>query len=124
MVRHFQKCNRTVEEVMQLGVPPIVAAYLAAEHENDARRLSLCFAEDGFVHDEGQYHRGRDAIRRWKEEADMKYRYVSEPLISVIDGYAVKVRARLTGDFPGSPLELDHVFTLAGDKILSLEVHP
>ena len=29
---------------------------------------------------------------------------------------------RLTGNFPGSPIELEFVFTLAGDKIVSLEI--
>jgi hypothetical protein len=36
----------------------------------------------------------------------------------------VTVRARLTGEFPGSPLELDHIFKLSGDKIASLEIFP
>lgn len=108
---------------MQTDVPPMVATYLAAERENDAERLSLCFAEDGFVLDEGQYRRGPDAIRRWKEDADSRYRYVSEPLSSVIDGNTVTVRAKVTGDFPSSPVEMDNVFILADNKIFSLEIH-
>jgi len=28
----------------------------------------------------------------------------------------------LTGDFPGSPVDLDYTFTLASDKITSLEI--
>jgi hypothetical protein len=34
----------------------------------------------------------------------------------------VTVRARLTGEFPGSPIELDHIFTLSNGKIASLEI--
>jgi hypothetical protein len=37
------------------------------------------------------------------------------------DGKTV-VRARLSGNFPGSPLDLDHIFELHGDKIVSLEI--
>jgi hypothetical protein len=33
------------------------------------------------------------------------------------------LRARLTGNFPGSSVELDHVFTLEDGKIISLEIH-
>jgi hypothetical protein len=29
---------------------------------------------------------------------------------------------RLTGNFPGSPIELDFVFTIQDDKIVSLEI--
>jgi hypothetical protein len=32
------------------------------------------------------------------------------------------VRARLTGDFAGSPLELNHIFKLKKNKIASLEI--
>jgi hypothetical protein len=42
--------------------------------------VALCFAENGLLRDEGKVRRGRAAIRQWKEEADAKYRYVSEPL--------------------------------------------
>jgi hypothetical protein len=37
-------------------------------------------------------------------------------------GDKVTVRARLTGAFPGSPVELDHIFKLSNDKIASLEI--
>ena len=109
---------------MQLSVPPIVAEYLEAERAKDARRLSLCFAGNGVVHDEGKDRRGRDAIRDWKMGADAKYRYVLKPLSASAHKNTVTVRARLTGDFPGSPVEVNQVFTLDEDgKILSLEIH-
>jgi hypothetical protein len=34
----------------------------------------------------------------------------------------VTVRARLTGEFPESPVELDHIFKLSNDKIVFLEI--
>jgi len=37
-------------------------------------------------------------------------------------GDLVTVRARLTGEFPGSPVELDHIFKLSKNKIVSLEI--
>ena len=108
---------------MRLNVPSIVAEYLEAERTKDARRLSLCFAGSGVVHDEGQDRRGRDAIREWKEEVDAKYRYISEPLAASVEENTVTVRARLTGDFPGSPVEVNQVFTLEGGRIVSLAIH-
>ena len=42
-----------------LNVPPVVAEYLEAERSKDARRLSLCFAENGLVRDEDKERRGR-----------------------------------------------------------------
>jgi hypothetical protein len=79
-------------------------------------------AENGVVHDEGRDRRGRDAIRQWKEEVDAKYRYVSTPLAASVEEDTVTVRARLTGEFPGSPIEVNQVFKLDSGKIVSLEI--
>jgi ketosteroid isomerase-like protein len=107
---------------MALNVPEPVAAYLAAEEAKDADALSRCFTEDGTVHDEGQDYHCRDSIRQWKQAADAKYRYVLQTVSVQTFGDLVTVRARLTGEFPGSPVELDHIFRLSGDKIASLEI--
>jgi len=104
---------------MALDVPEPVAEYLAAE---EADALSRCFIEDGTVHDEGQDYHGRDSIRQWKQAADAKYRYVLQTVNVQTFGDLVTVRARLTGEFPGSPVELDHIFKLSNDKIASLEI--
>jgi hypothetical protein len=42
--------------------------------------------------------------------------------MSTLRENTVKLRARLTGNFPGSPVELDYTFMLANDKISSLEI--
>ena len=107
---------------MALNVPEPVAAYLAAEEAKDADALSRCFTEDGTVHDEGQDYHGRDSIRQWKQAANAKYRYVFQTINVKTFGNLVTVRARLTGEFPGSPVELDHIFKLSGDKMASLEI--
>ena len=102
---------------MALNVPEPVAAYLAAEEAKGADALSRCFTEDGTVHDEGQDYYGRDSIRQWKQAADAKYRYVFQTINVQTFGDLV-----LTGEFPGSPVELDHIFKLSGDKMASLEI--
>ena len=107
---------------MTLDAPEPIAAYLAAEEAKDADALSRCFVEDGIVHDEGRDYRGRDAIRQWKQGADEKYRYVLQMVNAQTHGNEVIVRARLTGEFPGSPVELDHIFELSNNKIASLEI--
>ena len=107
---------------MTLALPEPVAAYLAAEEAKDAERLSRCFAENGLVHDEGRDYRGREAIVHWKRAADAKYRYTTLPLSAYTHGNAVTVQVRLTGDFPGSPVEVNQIFTLSNSKIVSLEI--
>ena len=109
---------------MNVNVPDPVATYLAAEKAKDTQKLSECFREDAIVRDEGREHRGVAAIKAWHREANAKFRYVVEPLDASVGGPAVVVRARVTGDFPGSPVELRFNFTVSEDRIVSLEVAP
>jgi SnoaL-like domain len=110
------------DNAILLSLPRPVATYLAAVKAKDTQMLVLCFADDARVHDENRDYQGLDAIRAWKQETDAKYRYVMEPLDASVSENTVKLRARLTGDFPGSPVELDYTFMLARDKISSLEI--
>lgn len=45
-----------------------------------------------------------------------------EPLDASADEKTVRLRARLTGEFAESPVEVDYTFTLANDKITSLDI--
>lgn len=96
-----------------------VADYFAAS-STDAR----CFTADAVVIDERREHRGREAIRRWMSEAVAKYDYVSEPVAVDERADGIVVTARVTGNFPGSPVDLRYAFTLSGDAIARLEIVP
>jgi len=104
---------------MQLPKP--IANYFAADR-GDAHAVAECFTENGVVVDEHHTHTGRDAIRRWKESATTKYNYTSEPISSELKDGKTVVTTRLTGDFPGSPIDVRYVFRLDGDRIASLEI--
>jgi hypothetical protein len=110
------------ENAMLLKLPAPVLTYLAAEKAKNPEMLVFCFAADALVRDEGRDYRGIESIKAWKKAADAKYTYVLEPLSASVTEKSVILRARLTGNFPGSPVELDHTFTLANDKITSLEI--
>ncbi len=96
--------------------------YIAAENRGDTDALAQCFAEDAFVRDEGQTIEGLAAIKQWKAETRKKYQHTIEPLASVQKDGKTIVTNRLTGNFPGSPIDLEFVFTLDGNKIASLEI--
>ena len=111
-------------KLVNLDVPGPVATYLAAEKVKDTETLGECFREDAVVRDEGREHRGVAAIKAWHREANAKVRYVVEPLEASTNGSAVVVRARVTGDFPGSPIEPRFMFAVSDERIVSLEVMP
>lgn len=108
---------------MTLDLPQPVADYFAAD-TRDGEAVSLCFTEDAVVKDEGHTYRGRSAIKQWKAVASAKYQYSSEPFACERRDGKLIVTSRLTGNFPGSPVDLRFIFGLEGDKIASLDIVP
>ena len=107
---------------MSISLPKPIAEYFAAEKAGDAARLARCFVSDGVVHDEGGTFSGTIAIERWNAAARGKYQHTVEPISSAVRDGATIVVGRVAGDFPNSPIELDHIFRLDGDRIASLEI--
>jgi ketosteroid isomerase-like protein len=107
---------------MSLKLSRQIAEYLAAVEETNSDKLAGCFSEDAVLHDEGGTYRGRDAIKAWSEDTQRKYKYTMEALDASVNGDTVRLRTKVTGSFPGSPIELDYLFTLANEKIISLKI--
>jgi SnoaL-like domain len=106
-----------------LTLPEPIAAYFDAD-KRDGEAVARCFTTRAIVKDEGQTYRGPAAIKQWKTEASAKYSYTSEPFaVEQKEGRYV-VTSRLTGNFPGSPVDLRFVFRLEGGKIAFLEITP
>lgn len=108
---------------MSINLAPAIAGYFAAANAFDTSKLSEYFSEDAVVQDEKQERRGLDAIRAWMEETGDKYAAVSEVIAAVPKGNAIVVSAKVTGNFPGSPVTLDYTFTLRDERIVHLEIH-
>jgi hypothetical protein len=109
------------EVTMTLQLPKPVAEYFSAD-QRDASAVADCFTENAVVIDEKQTYSGRQAITRWKQSASTRYNYTSKPFASEKQGKKIVISSRLTGDFPGSPVDLRYVFELDGDKIALLEI--
>lgn len=105
----------------KLTLPGPIAAYFEPD-QRSAERFADCFTPDAVVKDEQQTHTGRAAINRWRVETSAKYAFTSEPLKLERSGDDYIVVARITGNFPGSPIDLTHRFRLEGDRIASLQI--
>ena len=107
---------------MSIDLPTPIAIFIAAENRGDTKALAGCFAEHAVVRDEGQMIEGLAAIEQWMAETRRKYQHTIEPLASARKDDQTVVTNRLTGNFPGSPIELRFIFGLEGNKIVSLEI--
>lgn len=106
---------------MSILLPAPIASYFASDR-TDGVSVANAFTEDAIVVDEGRPHTGRDGIRQWKSATSGKYSYLAEPYKMTGEGDQITVTAHLTGNFPGSPLDLRYAFTLQGDLIARLEI--
>ena len=99
-----------------------IAGYIAAANAQDIEAVTETFSDDAIVQDEGQIRNGIAAIRQWAMEVSKKYRPIVEALDVAQTGGKTILGARVSGNFPGSPIDLRYVFTLAGEKIARLEI--
>ena len=107
---------------MSLVLPKPIAAYFAAENSDDTEALLQCFAEHAVVRDEGQTIEGLAAIKQWHVETKKKYHHTVQPIDAVERAGKTVVIGKVSGNFPNSPVTLDYIFGLEGEKIASLEI--
>ncbi|MFT3848214.1 MAG: nuclear transport factor 2 family protein [Propionivibrio sp.] len=106
---------------MPLDLPKPINDYFIADR-GDGETVARCFTDHAVVKDEGHTYNGLAAIRQWKTDTFRKYTYTSEPFACEEKDGKTIVSSRLTGNFPGSPVDLRYVFGLEGGKIGFLEI--
>jgi len=105
------------------NLPAPIAAYFAADARG-AAAVADCFNPHAFVKDEGGIHQGLAAIQAWKAAASTAFKYTVQPYaLENEDGFHTVI-GRVTGDFPGSPVDLRYRFRLEGGLVASLEIAP
>lgn len=107
---------------MTLSLPDPISTYFEISNGKELGRITQIFAHDAEVSDEGRTHRGHDAIESWQAEAQRKFTYTVEPVSVSRDDSRLVITATVAGDFPGSPVQLEHVFSLDGNLIQSLKI--
>lgn len=103
-------------------LPPVLQDYFHAEDRRDSAALAACFATDGIVFDEGGTHRGHADIAAWHAAAAATYAMTTVPTGIETSGDQTTVHAQVSGNFPGSPLNMAFAFTLAGAHIAALKI--
>ncbi len=107
---------------MAVVLPAPIAAYFKARNDFNIDAILEPFEESAIVEDENEVYSGLPAIRSWVEETTRKYHAKVEPRDATETGETVVVSGLVSGDFPGSPLLLDHTFRLSDGKISHLRI--
>ncbi|MEA3213572.1 MAG: hypothetical protein QOE70_6629 [Chthoniobacter sp.] len=106
-----------------LDLPKPIAAYFSAEKAG-AEAVCQCFTENAVVKDEAHTYEGQAAIKQWRTDVAAKFEFTSEPFACEEKDGKIVVTSKLTGSFPGSPIDLRFFFEIEGDKIAALEIIP
>lgn len=110
--------------IMSLNLPFPIERYFDSEKSDQTEALSECFAADATVIDEARTHKGLEAIKAWRADTKSKFDYRVLPQdVKEEDGRTI-VATRVEGNFPGSPVVLNHVFRISEGRIASLEIRP
>ncbi|MCW5735764.1 MAG: nuclear transport factor 2 family protein [Enhydrobacter sp.] len=105
-----------------MDLPAPIQAYFDADKATGHVAPTGAFAPEAVVMDEGRTHVGRDAIEAWWRAAKAQYSHTAEPCELRKEQELTVVRARVTGQFPGSPALLTFAFLLADGQIAALKI--
>jgi hypothetical protein len=104
---------------MNLDLPPVVAAFFQATNTREFADFLSLFTADAHVNDEANDHYGAE-IATWIDRATADTKPTAGVTGITGDGGQFLVTAGVSGNFPGSPVQLSYSFTLRDDKIASL----
>lgn len=105
-----------------MKIPAIITSYLDASNRFDSTAAADCFCTDAHVHDESHDHHGRESIRNWISETSQKYQAQAEVLRAEDRAGEWLLSVHTSGNFPGSPVDLDYAIALRDGKISSLKI--
>ena len=107
-----------------MSLPNHLKLLLEAFNTKNSSLFLSCFTLDAEVQDKGEDKRaiGHNAIKAWFEEGFAKFDFSTEPFDhqEILHGSILK--AKVSGNFPGSPLNFLYEVHLDGDQINKLTI--
>ena len=111
--------NQHSKTIMNINLPPVIDAFFRATNTRECADFLSLFTGDAHVNDEANDHYGKE-IATWIDQATADTKPTAD-VTGITDGNGqFVVTARVSGEFPGSPIQLTYYFTLKDDKIATL----
>lgn len=107
---------------MNIQLAKSINNYFAIRNGTGPVRVQDCFTPEAVVLDEGGTYQGQAAIASWLQETRQKYQFSAKPISVTSKEQQEIVVAEVSGNFPGSPIQLNYSFLLSDGKIQSLEI--
>lgn len=104
---------------MNIELPPVIATFFHATNTREFGDFLSLFTADAHVNDEANDYYGAE-IGGWIDRATVDTKPTAEVTDITRNGERLVVTAQLSGNFPGSPIQLRYYFTLKDAKIATL----
>jgi hypothetical protein len=104
----------------KLALPTILQELI--QNAQDSASFALCFNADAEVYDEGQIHKGQEAIKAWNEYANQKYDTKIQPIDFVESNPEDILKVQVSGNFDGSPITLRYHLVIKNQLITRLSI--
>lgn len=103
-----------------MKVPQVIEDLTNAQNSFDSMAYTNCFSETAVVFDEGNTHNGKMEIQQWIEKANTEYKAIMKP-VEYFETEKI-LKAKVSGNFPGSPIVLAYHFEFKEGLIQSLKI--
>lgn len=108
---------------MNTEPPPVIAAFFQSTNTREFADFLSLFTDDAHVNDEANDYYGAQ-IADWIDRATADAKPTADVTDITHDSDQFVVTAQVSGNFPGSPVQLRYYFTLKDSKIARLLITP
>lgn len=106
----------------QSKIPDVVRGLVTAQNNADVEAFAQHFTTDAIVYDEGKTHQGIQAIKAWNKKTTEEYQTHLNVLDFSTSGQESILTVQVSGNFDGSPIQLDYHLEITQNKISSLRI--
>lgn len=108
---------------MHTELPPVIAAFFQSTNTREFADFLSLFTDEAHVTDEANDYYGAQ-IADWIDRATADAKPTADVTGITRDSDQFVVTAQVSGNFPGSPVQLRYYFTLRDSKIATLLIKP
>lgn len=104
-----------------MNLPKVLSDLVTAQNNFDSDAYAKCFSQTAVVKDEGKTHTGRKEIEAWIADSNERYSATINPVGYEENETENILKARTSGNFPGSPITLNYHLVMADGLIQALK---
>ena len=100
----------------------LIDAFIETQNAHNSQGFAALFTGDAEVEDEGKKYKGSLQIKEWNDETIKKYNTSNELVSCEVNEDKIMLVLKVSGTFPGSPVNITFRFKVYEGKIKMLTI--